>query len=286
MRWFVRSSGAAPVERHRRFRDAISAAVQAARRGGVAIVGDGDPSDTADVIEGHEHWRGKYAGQEWSPLHAGDVYALLEEITQPDRLVLEPIRRGWFGRVVDGDISQLLHFPPYKGYSYGLAWGVSLAFMPHAFERRVRFHRTLSSARLDLFEQAIEEFPRRGANARDGAIPAGYGVDVFRRDATDAWEFVRPRVEEWLASTRTLEGLLERAREQAAEPPAGSDRWPEPALVEAFTLARLGRYDEARQRLEDWLEGPVELAPTSVENLRAALKRIASQPSRVSDDRR
>jgi hypothetical protein len=278
MRFFVRSSTAEPVERHRRFPDAIVSAVKAARSGGIAIVGDGDASDVDDVIESYEAWRRKYGDEEWSPIPADEVHTLLGEIAEPARLGLEPIRRGLFGRQVGLDIIQLLAFRAYKGYSYGFVWGISLAFVPHEFERRVRFHRTPKSAKFDLFEQAHEEFGRRGGNERDGAVPAGYGADVFRRDGTHAWEFVRPRIEEWWASTTAVEGVLGRAREQMTAA-AGFQHWPEPALVEAFALARLGRGDEARKALSNWLvRRGDDFRRTTPENLAAALEKVAAQP--------
>jgi hypothetical protein len=215
MRFFVRSSEGAPVEHHRRVRDAIYAAVKAAKRGGIAIVGDGDPREDDDIFAAHEHWRRNYGDEEISAVPADDIYALLDEVAAPASLGLARIRRGWFGRQVGDGIIQLLRFAPYKGYSYGFQWGVSLAFVPHEFERRVRFHRTLKSAEFDLFEHASEEFVRRGASERDGFMAGLYGADVLRRDASEAWAVARPRAEEWWASTTTVEDVLARARERS-----------------------------------------------------------------------
>jgi hypothetical protein len=221
MRFFVRSSRGETVERLR-FRDAIFAAVKAAQRGGMTLVGEGAPdAEDQAVIAAYQRWQRKYGNEEWAPLPADDVYQLLEEITQPAELGLAPIRRGLFGRQINEDIIQLLRFSAYKGYSYGVEWGVSLSFVPHDFERtmrRVRFHRTLKSAQFDLWESAADEFKRRGGDELDGFIPAGYGADVFGGDGTAAWEVGRPRVEEWFASTATVDGVLARAREQMVLP--------------------------------------------------------------------
>jgi hypothetical protein len=272
MRFFVRSTQGGTAE-GLRLRDAILAAVKVTRRGGMAIVGDGDPSGDDDLIEAHAYWRRRYGDKRWAPLRADDVHRLLVEIVQPGELGLEPIRRGWFGRRVGSDIVQLLHFAPAKGYSYGIHWGVSLAFVPHEFQRRIRFHRTLRSAHLDLFENSAEEFRRRGGNERDGFIAAGYGADVFRRDATAAWDFVRPRVEEWWASTATVEGVLAHAREQIAAT-AVPRHWPDPALVAPFALARLRRGDEARSALDEWLAARAELESSVATSLFGALEKV------------
>jgi hypothetical protein len=272
LKFFVRSSASEKAERVR-FRDAIVATVSAARRG-IAVVGEGDAED-ATVIAAHDRWRQKYGDEEWSPIPADDVYELLEEIVQPREFGLERVRRGSFAGQVDADIIRVLRVAPYKGYSYGLEWGVSLAFVPHEFERRVRFHRTLKSAALDLFEDAVEELGRRGGDERDGSIPAGYGAEVFRRDATQLWRLVRPRVEEWWGSTTTVARVLARARAQKTAQPVPR-HWPEPALVEAFALARLGRDEEARLALESWLRARARASwpPTAVDNLSRALEQV------------
>jgi hypothetical protein len=161
MRFFVRSSQGESAERLR-LRHAIFAAVKAARGDGMAIVGEGAPdAEDEAVIVAYQRWQRKYGDEESDPLAAADVYRLLEEITQPAELGLAPIRRGLFGRQVNADVIQLLRFSAYKGYSYGVEWGVSLSFVPHDFERtvrRVRFHRTLKSAQFDLWESATDEF--------------------------------------------------------------------------------------------------------------------------------
>jgi hypothetical protein len=84
--------------------------------------------------------------------------------------------------------------PGLQGLQLRLRLGVSLAFVPHEFDRRLRFHRTMKSADLDLFEAASDEFVQRGETERRGFLAAGYGADVLRRDASEAWELVTPRV--------------------------------------------------------------------------------------------
>jgi hypothetical protein len=265
------------MDRHRRLRTAFAAGIKAARGGGIAIVGDGDASDVDDVLENYRWWRQKYGKEEWSPLPADEVYRQLEEIAEPARAGLEPIRRGLFGRQVHPDIIQLLRFQPYKGYSYGFVWGVSLAFVPHEFERRLRFHSTLKSADLDLFEDAADVFERRGETERRGFVPAGYGADVFRHDATDAWEFVKPRLSEWWKSTTTVGGVLERVAEQIAHPPGRARHWPAPELVQACALARVGRIEEAKESLAEWLQRPGEsIGSQTAANLASALEKVGS----------
>jgi hypothetical protein len=140
----------------------------------------------------------------------------------------------------------------------------------------------LKSARFDLFEAAADEFARRRRDERDGFITAGYGIDVFRREATAAWELVRPRVREWFASTATVEGVLGRAREQRTSP-CVPRHWPDPTLVAAFALAQLGRDGEAQAALDDWLAtrgSHIGIAATAADKLGAALQK--ARPSAKS----
>jgi hypothetical protein len=129
---------------------------------------------------------------------------------------------------------------------------------------------------LDLWESAADEFERRGGDELDGFVPASYGAEVLRRDTSYAWQFVYPRVEEWFATTATVEGVLARAREQMALPGVPA-HWPEPSLVAAFTLARLGRDEDAHRALEEWLAtrgSHIKIAPQAAENLALALKKV------------
>jgi hypothetical protein len=56
-----------------------------------------------------------------------------------------------------------------------------------------------------------------------GSSPPATAPRSFRRDATFAWEFVRPRVEEWYASTMTADGVL--ARDRDLEVVQMPDKW-------------------------------------------------------------
>lgn len=229
----------------------------------------------------HTSTAAQIRNEESAPLRADAVYRLLDEITQPPAIGLEAIRRGWFGRRVAPDIVQVLHFSAAKGGTYVIQWGVSLAFVPHEFERRIRFHRTLKSVDLDLFEGAPEEFARRGPQrARRVRRRRLRGVRLPPRRHRCVG--VRPpRVAEWWASTATVDGVLARTREQMAAA-LGPRHWPDAALVEAFALARLGRDDEARSRLGDWLATRGSLGARSAvaaENLARALAKVQSAAS-------
>lgn len=85
-----------------------------------------------------------------------------------------------------------------------------------------------------------------------------------------------------MTSTTKVEGVVARAREQMAAETVPR-HWPEPPLVEAFALARLGRDAEARDALDRWLTtrgARIEIAPTAAENLVTVLAKVRTRASR------
>jgi hypothetical protein len=213
----------------------------------------------------------------WSWVAADRIYAVAEEITAPHQMGFERIRKGFFARLVDADITHVLRLSPYKGYQYGFTWGVSLAVVPHEWKRGLRFHRSLKTAHLDLWENAHEEKVREGGNERDGFASGLRGERTLRRELERSWKFVAPRAETWWASTTTLEGVLNRAREQVTRPPASTDKLhnPRPELVMTFVLATLGQMEDAVRTLDEFIaQRAPEMAPPERDNLRSALQRV------------
>ena len=229
-----------------------------------------------DIVNHRERWRKKFGDEEVSPVSPRLVYGELERIVEPERLGLERIRDRFYGRAVDADIVRLLAFQPYKGGAYGIRWGVSLSFVPHDFERGIRFHRTLRSARFDLFEDALDV---AGGDSLDDRVVHGlYGERVFRESAERAWRLLAEHVSRWWSETWTVDGVLETARAQAEAPPATAGHWPPPRLVEAFSLARLGHRDHAEDVLSRWTaDRREELGPRAVANLDAALDKVTPE---------
>ena len=212
----------------------------------------------------------------WVP--AGRVHALAEEIAATAEMGFQRIGKGLFARPVSADITHVCKLSAYKGYSYGFTWGISLAFVPHEWTRGIKFHRTFKSARLDLWENAHEEKAREGGNERDEFISGLDGEHTLRRQLNRSWKFAAPRAEAWWASTTTLQGVLDRAKDQIMRPPASTDKlhYPGPELVLAFVLARLGKIDAAIRALGEFIsQRAPEMSPAERDNLRSALERIS-----------
>jgi len=150
-------------------------------------------------------------------------------------LGFERRRDGSYVRTLSSDVSNLLRIERLRGlYSYALASGLSLSYVPHEWRWRPVWHRTPKSARLDLLYD-----------------------DQRTLDASSEETFLEQSLEEcrtqiaWLNTFTTLESVLRLAAEQWAECTPYQLAWlrKRPALACVFTLARLGREEEARSEL-------------------------------------
>lgn len=135
--------------------------------------------------------------------------------------------------------------------SLGLTWGFSLTFVPHITGgvENVRWHRTIKSAQIDLFDPEIHSLPRFWS------ITAHQGEGALRRSALST-RFERiPNVLNFFdgyARFRDLDALFRRIR--------GRDKFgwslkmfPQTFLAYAFYLAKAGREQEARHCMSAWL---------------------------------
>lgn len=183
----------------------------------------------------------------WVELAPETMQAIFNGHVRLDERGFTEVRRGFFAREANADVIDVLSHGRAKTKTH-IRWGVSLAFVPHDWRYRGRFHRTLKSAREDLFDQ----------DWGGPGITYVYGVPRFTRDLELAWEYAAPRAARFWDASSSLAGVLSLAEEQISRP-AGEYGFtidgffvPGPRFVRAFTLARMGRVDDARDALEDW----------------------------------
>jgi hypothetical protein len=182
------------------------------------------------------------------------VRALVEETVKPSELGLTRLRPGFYVRDVGLGMFQILKASEWQGAAYDFTWGVSLPFVPHEWKARPRFHRTLKSARLDLFECGQDRSMRDGHQWHEvEAFDTLYGESVLRQQLEGVWERAQPRAEAWWDSVQTVDAVLAVALRQsdaAALPRLGLfSNWPPPLVVAAFAAASLGRISEAEELL-------------------------------------
>ncbi len=119
----------------------------------------------------------------------------------------EAVRAGRWTRPLAPEIRAVVELERMKGMSYRLAWGVSLAWLPHLTSTGTSLHRTAKSARLDLWEfgpRLRYEF----AGDRIAWVPS---------EIEAIWQRCRPAAEALWAAADSPEGVLSTAERQAAE---------------------------------------------------------------------
>lgn len=156
-------------------------------------------------------------------------------------------RKGTWVRPMTPEIFHVVEFRKGKS-NYNFFWGVSLTYMPHSWEKTLALHRTLKSARFDLHESGPGYLVEDGATwdeVRAMSVDYWHGAECFGGDLLEVWRRLEEPIEAWLGAAESLEGVAGRAREQVNRRPQPGTlhpiaHHPDPRLVLAFTLARMG----------------------------------------------
>lgn len=181
----------------------------------------------------------------------------------------QAIAPGLYARTTHDEIVQLVKLLSIKDGSYSLQWGVSLAWLPHVFEPKPRFHRTLKSARFDLFEWYFTLSLNPGENPDNLFVRRHRGEAEMNATLQRTWTLLGPRLHAFFERTRAPEQVLAVAQSQGAD-----DNYfchdPHPLLVLAFTAHRLGdresaasaftRYGQFADRYSNWVVAKPVLA--------------------------
>jgi hypothetical protein len=185
----------------------------------------------------------------FDPISPSRVRGIAEELIGPDVADLSSLGGARFAAVESPDITRLLKLEAWKGAVYSFSWGVSLAYIPNKLSLPLRFHRTLKSARFDLWEDSRSVAER----AEHKLEPASEfdGEDAARAALSQMWMWALPLAKTWWTQASDLDGVLTLALEQATRQPLVLDALhdPPPQLIAAMTLARLGRLAEAESQL-------------------------------------
>jgi hypothetical protein len=205
------------------------------------------------------------------PINPSRVQAIAHDVLSDDLHDFASSGRGVYVRPIDGDVAHVLKLQAWKGASYSFNWGVSLAYVPTKLALPLRFHRTVKSAKLDLWEDHFtdtQDFPSQAY------ATAFAGESAARSSLDQAWRWARPRARAWWEAATTLEGVLELAELQATKDMAGkAHHVPAPQVVQLLTLARLHRTSDVERHLES-SEAPLD--PAEREALLAAIDRISA----------
>ena len=221
----------------------------------------------AETTPGMERAMARAEEYGWKQVAAATVYASFGEIVGNAEPMFALLKNGLLVRQASDEVVQMIQLSALKGAAYGFRWGVSLGFVPHEWSPRPRFHRTLKSARLDLWEEPFnflitDHFTGQGW---DYLVETMHGEPCMRRDMQAAWSKLQPVINSFFNSLDSLEGVLQKTTEHATRSWRSFRHHPDPKMVQAFTLARLGRLPEAEGLLSalmaesELFESPQEL---------------------------
>lgn len=209
----------------------------------------------------------------WDFVSDATAISIFEKVVRPSMDDFTFVKKGTFVKQISEEIFHVITF---KQGRYGpvFGWGVSLSFVPHKWdEDGCKFHRTLKSARCDLWEHErnlikgdpeAKIFPYNEIDINHGAV-------CFFEDLMRGWENLQPVIRNWLASIVTLNDVLRQAKFMADNfnQYGGVGR----KLVYAFTLAKVGRFEEGSIVLEELMQSCNRFFSTR--ELPKALRRVA-----------
>jgi len=232
--------------------------------------------DEKETTERLKYFQGIAAKYGYQTIPASTVYHAFEEMTQPAKLGFATIKTGLYGKVVNADLVHLMKLQALKGAGYSVWWGVSLPYMPHEWRTSLRWHRTFKSSRLDLFETPHDYFPAIMADWREGekyVADTLHGELYLQETLQLMWKRLHHEITTWFSSVQSLDSILQKAHEQVERKWTGPHHQPDPLMVYAFTLGRIGHTEEAMMALSSFFELDLEPLETQ-ENLEKALERI------------
>ena len=208
----------------------------------------------------------------YEQVRAADVYALFDErvaLTLPEFATLAP---GRHQRSVDSEIIQIIRLKPLKGAMYRIGFGVLLPFIPTEGGAKLRRGRLSAKSSYSLWDEPQEVEARKSAPVvtmlnplNDTDLIRGvhnlHGPSFVQHTMEHHWRHMLPAMTAWFSVNVTLNALLETALKQSTDSNFGTHH-PNPSLVAAFLLAKLGRVGEGERQLEAWAaEGGLWKAP-------------------------
>jgi hypothetical protein len=235
--------------------------------------------DQKEINERLHHWRSISAKYGNEVVPTATVYETFDEIAQPARLGFSPIKRGLYGRAVSDEITHLMKLQALKGASYSVWWGVSLAYVPHEWRERLRWHRSFKSARFELFETPTTYFPELESDWREKnkyIAAKGHGESYLRETMQTMWEQLHEHILAYFSATQSLAGVLQKAQEQIQRTVLWRYHYPNPMLIVALTLGRMGRPEDAEVTLNEYFKIDDE-PPDAQANLKRVLVEITTR---------
>jgi hypothetical protein len=165
-----------------------------------------------------------------------------------------------------GSARRLLEVRAMKGAALQLWWGFSLDYVPHISGGKLRWHRTVKSAMLDVMPE-IESL------AVDPNLSVLFGKRRFIADLQRVIPHTLAHAEVAWGRGESLQGIADLLSDFRARKSSGPGfyNFVQLPLALAFTLARLGRWEEGESELDSVLQS--EPYSTVADPLRQAFRR-------------
>jgi hypothetical protein len=215
--------------------------------------------------------RQRVARYGWEQVPIAQLRDRFDRVAALDRDGFEQIKPGVVARIVEDGIVQLAKLLSLKDGTYSLHWGVSLPWMPHEFQPKPKWHRTLKSARMDLFEWPLTLPPAPGESPNEWYVNLSHGPQYMEVTFDAMWRRLGPRMNAFFERVRTAAAVMATAQAQCADKDNTYHHDPHPQLVLAFTAAQRGDPTAAAQALDHYWRERGDYAPAPREFLAALL---------------
>jgi hypothetical protein len=216
--------------------------------------------------------RQRVARYGWEQVPVAELRDHFDRVVALGRDGFEHVKPGIYARSVGDDVVQLAKLLSSKDGTYSLQWGVSLPWMPHEFVPKPRWHRTLKSARMDLFEWPVTLVPVVGESPNEWHVNLSHGPAYMALTFDAMWRRLGPRMNAFFERVRTGGAVLAAAQAQCADKDSQfSCHDPHPQLVLAFTAARLADAATAAEALHVYWRDRGDYAPAPREVIAALL---------------
>lgn len=220
----------------------------------------------------------KYGG--WQQVPSEHIRQIFADTLKPEKMGFALVRPNLWARLVNPDIFHLIRMDALKGGGRGISYGLSLSFVPHPYLPKVTWHKTLKSVSFDLREQPqvhLLDSARAAGRTEDLVAGTMLGEKCFQDELENIWRFCSPRIAQWFDSTRDLPGVLAKCDDHLRQRRLGEIQYvPDERLVRAFTHVKMGRFDEAKQDLDAFLDEQQE-GSVSRANLYTAFETLKVQ---------
>jgi hypothetical protein len=151
-----------------------------------------------------------------------------------------PVRPGVWSRALSEEIQAMYSIDAWKGAHLSIGYGISCSWIPMRAGDRDPYHWP-TARRMMRRHLFVDHFTAHHPRTRHISRLTSEGS--LRTTAHAAAREAGRRAEKWWATVGSATGVLAEARRQATNP--DDIHHPRAQFVVAFTLARLGRLDEA-----------------------------------------